>query len=99
MIKPVGHKILVKPDTVETVSKGGIILVDETVNDGKRHVDTGTLVAVGHQAWMGFGDSQPWAKVGDRIVFERYGGSKYTDGDIEYRIMNDEDIDAIIKEA
>ena len=98
MIKPVGHRVLVKPEIVEEVSKGGIILAPTARDAEQRGVMTGEVVAVGPQAWDGFSDGKPWAEVGDRVVFERYGGLAVTDEEdgLEYRIMNDEDIDAVI---
>ena len=97
-IEPAGHRVLVQPD--ETM-KGyeGVLEIPDSVKD--RHAmaqTTGTVVSVGRTAWKteDFGN-EPWAHVGDRVCFAKYGGlvMKGKDG-IQYRLLNDEDITAII---
>lgn len=94
MIKPAGHRVLVKPDPLDTVSKGGIVLVQDKRSEKAQ--DTGILVAVGPNAWKGFDDGQPWAQTGDRVCFAQYGGTLIKDGGEDYRILNDEDITAVL---
>ena len=50
-------------------------------------------------AWKAFDGGEPWAKVGDRVAFAKYGGFKIEDPDTKevYRLLNDEDITAIIR--
>ena len=98
MISPAGHRVLVKVDEVEKVTKGGIIITD-TIADRKQEAGIyGTVVAVGPTAWKAFDDGQPWAGVGDRVAFAKYGGFIIEDTDEEqYRLLNDEDVVAVIK--
>lgn len=42
---------------------------------------------------------QPWAKVGDRVHFAKYGGYAFDESGESYRLLNDEDITAIIREG
>lgn len=88
---PVGHRVLVIPDPVEEVSKGGLIL-PKTERD-KYEIVTGTVADVGETAFTDFGGT-PWAIIGDRVIFQKYGGFVYTDEDtdVTYRVLNDEDI-------
>ena len=45
------------------------------------------------------GYSKDWAEVGDRVAFAKYGGQPVVGEDgLNYRIMNDEDITAIVSE-
>ena len=108
MIIPVGHRVLVKIDKAETVHKwvvNGKEVEFERVADKKlenAYVNTGELVAIGPQAWKAFGpkfSGEPWAKVGDKVHFSRYSGNFVDDSDtgITYKIMNDEDIVAIVR--
>lgn len=97
--RPAGHRVLVKVDELETQSKGGIILPG---NDKGRKEDaqiTGELVAVGPQAWKEFSDGEPWAKVGDRVLFAKYGGYVAEIDGQKYRVMNDEDITMVVEEV
>lgn len=89
---PLGHRLLVKPDTVETKTQSGIVLVSETTGRDEMAQVKGTLVAVGDGCWKDT-TVQDWAKVGDRIVFGKYSGLPWagTDGE-KYRILNDLDV-------
>jgi co-chaperonin GroES (HSP10) len=94
-LAPAGHRILVKPDEVEEVSKGGIIL-DTRNKDREEHGQCfGTIVGIGPNAWN-IHDGEPWAKVGDRVLFARHGGFAIKISGKLHRVMNDEDITAII---
>jgi len=99
MIIPAGYRVLVKADPIETVSKGGIVVV-ASLEDEKmeRAAQTnGTLVAIGMTVWE---NSVPWAKIGDRVTYIRHAGKPQIDPitEEEYVIINDEDILSIITE-
>ena len=101
MIKPTGHRVLIKPDKVEKTTASGIILnIDEKLEKGG--VQKGLLVDHGNQAWKAFSTDftgKPWANKGDYIYFSRYAGKFVqdpADPDTEYMIMNDEDILGVI---
>lgn len=106
-IEPAGHRVVVFPDPVEEVSKGGIVVVTpDRENQEKRHQQSGTVVAIGNQAFKAFcqetlpdgstkwGD--PWVKVGDRVTYVRWAGRFVKDPvtEIDYLVMNDSDITA-----
>lgn len=103
-----GHKILVKPEVVkeEEVSAGGIVIPkkSETVKMERRGVEKGEVLAVGNTCWKGDNYNsndpawEPWCKVGDKIFFSRYSGKSLFDGDVEYLILNDDDIQCVIKD-
>jgi len=100
MIKPAGHRVLLKADPIETVSKGGIIVVASTEEEKlERAAQTnGTLVQTGQAAWEDY--NAPWASVGDRVSYIRHAGKWINDpvtGE-EYVILNDIDILAIIED-
>lgn len=97
-VLPAGHRVLVKPDPIEKVSEGGIIIQYENKNRVEEAQVTGTVVEVGPQAWKDFSDGTPWAKNGDRVLFAKYGGYAIEIEEEYHRIMNDEDITAIIEE-
>ena len=96
---PAGHRVLVKPDSVEEKSQGGIIIQHANKDRVEEAQVTGTIVAIGPQAWKDFSDGTPWAKVGDRVLFAKFGGFSVSIVGEKHRIMNDEDITAIIEEA
>lgn len=96
-IVPAGHRVLIKPEIVEEKTSGGIILAQTTKDREQQATMRGVVVEVGENAWKAFDDGRPWAKVGDKVVFRKYAGEKIPEGDEEYRVVNDEDVLAIIK--
>lgn len=110
-IYPCGDRILVRPDEIEEKTDGGIV-IPATVADEHMHAQTsGILIAVGPDAWHHFvekgpqgatirGYSKPFANVGDKVMFAKYGGQEVWGKDgVRYRVLNDEDITAVIDEG
>ena len=97
-IEPLDLKVLVRPDTAEEVTKGGIIIPDNTRDKNKFAVTKATLIASGDNAFKEWGIGKAPA-VGSRILMAQYAGArvKGRDGQ-EYILMNDEDVLATIKE-
>lgn len=102
-MEPLDLRVLVLPDTAETVTRGGIIIPEAAAEQKRMAMTFGTLVAVGENAWeeaVARGPHFSRPKVGDRIVFAKYGGTVLTGKDgKEYRLMNDEDVIGRVKEA
>jgi len=111
-ITPAGDRVLVKPDEVEKVTSGGIIIPE---THGERYAlaqTIGVVVAIGPDAWIDHvekdsegrivktqGYSKPFALPGDRVCFAKYGGLQVTGEDGQtYRIINDTDITAKVTE-
>jgi co-chaperonin GroES (HSP10) len=89
---PLGHRLLVLPDSVETKTASGLVLVQETTGRDEMAQVKGVVVAVGAGCWKDT-TSAEWAKPGDRIVFGKYSGLQYKGSDdVKYRILNDLDI-------
>ena len=99
-MKVKGYRILVIPDELEQVSKGGIVyaFTDERVE--KAALQTGRVAGIGNTCWQGEAFSAPWCHVGDRILFSKHAGRFVIDplDDAEYLIMNDTDVLCVIEE-
>ncbi|MGN6671115.1 MAG: co-chaperone GroES [Candidatus Nucleicultricaceae bacterium] len=105
---PIDTQVLIELDSVETVSKGGIIITasDKEIERQKMGKETGIIVAMGGNAFKGFGNPSP--KLGDRVLFKRYAGTEATleNPDIasakivkKMRVMEDVDVRLIIKDV
>lgn len=95
-INPLGDRILLKPFSVEEMNTtaSGIIIPD-TVS--KEKPEQGTVVAVGDGRWEN-GKRVPMdIKVGDKVVFSRYGYEEVKYEGVEYYILKEENILAIIR--
>lgn len=101
MLIPVGNKVLIKIGKIE--DKIGEIYLAPTLSDKEQLAKTrGTVIALGPLAYKEFGEGEPWVQVGDEVYFNKYGGLQHKEeqenGDIiDYRILMDQDIVAIIK--
>jgi chaperonin GroES len=92
MIRPLGDKIVVEPATEEEKTTGGIILPDTA----KQKPQEGKVVAVGTGRMLDDGSRAAMAvKVGDRIVYAKYGGNEVTFDGKDYLILDQDSIYAI----
>ena len=91
-INPVGWRVLVKPQEVKEVSKGGIILTSEVTREREQMGNTtGVVIAMGDQCYAD--EPAPWCAVDDKVIFAKYAGLLYTGKDgCNYRMINDKDI-------
>jgi len=99
---PEGTKLLIKADRTESITKGGIILPETSRDQSQYKVTMATVMAIGPDAVSNFTDpntnEKRAIKVGDRIIFTRYGGAYiYTeDRESDLRIIQDQDVLALI---
>ena len=92
-INPLGDRIVVKPMEAEETTKGGIILPDTAQ---EKPVE-GTIVAAGPGRKSDDGKVvELEVKVGDKVLYGKYGGTEVTIGGEEYLIMRESDIFAIV---
>lgn len=102
MLEVLGHRVLVRPDPVEEVSKGGIVMVaTETAKKLEQNAQIwGTVVQVGPTAYKNEGlGNFPWVSIGDRVAYAKYGGKFIVDEETkeQFVILNDEDIVCRVK--
>ena len=92
-LKPLGDRVIVKPMEAEEKTKGGIILPDTA----KEKPIEGTIVAVGPGRVSDDGKViKMEVKAGDKVLYGKYSGTEVTVDGVEYLIMRESDIFAII---
>ena len=87
-IKPLADRVLVEPSAAEEKTAGGIIIPDTA----KEKPQKGTIVAVG----QGTKDQPMTVKEGDVILYGKYAGTEIHVDGVDYLIMKESDIYAII---
>ena len=87
-IKPLADRVLVEPAKAEETTKSGIIIPDTA----KEKPQKGTVVAVG----PGTKDEPTTVKDGDIVLYGKYAGTEIKIEGIDYLIMRESDILAII---
>jgi len=99
MIEALGHRVIIKPDPVETMSQGGIVLALDERRE-KSETSTGIVIDYGPAAWLDPAmGGEPWVEKGDHVVYAKYAGKFITDPDdnVEYVVINDDAIQARIE--
>jgi chaperonin GroES len=87
-IKPLADRVLVEPMEAETKTASGIIIPD----NAKEKPQKGNVVAVGN----GKKDEPLTVKVGDTVLYGKYGGTELKLEGKDYLMMRESDILAII---
>ena len=96
---PVGYRLLIAmPDVEETFGDSGIIKSSKEI-----HLDTvmstiGLVLDVGGEAYSDKDrfPSGPWCKQGDYVMFRMNTGTRFKVRGKEYRLMNDDSIEAVV---
>lgn len=86
---PLGERIIIKPIEQEQTTRGGIYLPDTA----KEKPQEGEVIAVGPGRATDDGSRIPMElHVGDRVIYSKFAGTEYKDGDDEYLIMRESDV-------
>ena len=94
MLKPLADRVLVKPLEAEEKTSGGILLPDAA----KQKPQRGRVISVGQGKRHEDGSVTPVSvHVGDEVVYGRYAGSDVNHDGKEYKILNSDDILAVVK--
>ena len=88
--KPLGNRVVIEPtETDEQVSAGGIYIPDTA----KEKPQEGKVVAVGPGKLNDDGSrSKIEVSVGDTVVYSKYAGTEYKEGNTEYLIVREDAI-------
>jgi len=92
-IKPLADRVVVKPNEEQEVKQGSIIIPDTA----KEKPMQGAIVAVGPGKISDNGakiDMQ--VKVNDKVLYGKYSGTEVTIDGVDYLIMRESDIFAIL---
>ena len=93
-VRPLHDRIIVRRLEEEEKTKGGIIIPDTA----KEKPIEGKVVAVGTGRLKKDGTKIPMeVKVGDRVLFAKYGGTEVKIGGEEQLMMKEDDVLAIIE--
>ncbi|MBN1857197.1 MAG: co-chaperone GroES [Dehalococcoidia bacterium] len=86
---PIGDRVVIRPIPKEEVSKGGILLPDTV----KEKPQEGEVIAVGLGKLTDDGKRLPMdVAVGNKVIYSKYAGTEFKDGDDELVIMRESDI-------
>ena len=98
---PTGWTVLVKPEYIKDVDLGDgrVLEIVQPERTGIAAVQKGKILALGPDAYRGSRFGEPWCKVGDVVLYARYGGMLVEDPNTLEKLvlLNDEDIKGVFK--
>jgi len=93
MLRPLHDNVVLKKEKVENKTASGIILT----GDVKEQPSFAIVEAVGEGAFVDGKRVPPTVKVGDKVVFKKYSTTEFKFEEVEYLIIAEKDILAIIQ--
>lgn len=104
MIKPILHRIIIKPDNIEDAddvirSARAAGLAVQMDKREQAAIEIGTVVLVGSTCYKEFGTTAEEQGIveGARVFFAKYAGKSVKDKEEKYLAINDEDIIGVIE--
>ncbi len=99
--RPVGYRILIAmPEIEETYADTKVLKTTTIIHQEHIMSIIGLVLDMGDQAYSDverFGN-EPWCKVGDYVMFRANTGTRFKVGGVEYRLMNDDSIEAVVND-
>jgi chaperonin GroES len=92
VLRPIGDRVIVEVEKKEEKTAGGIVLPDGAQEKPQK----GKVIAVGEGKILEDGSRSPMdVKVGETVIFSKYGGTEIKQVDRELVILRQDDIYAI----
>jgi chaperonin GroES len=98
--EPVGYKLLIAVPELSEKTEGGVYMPDSLKQAEETASIIGYVLKVGSVAYSDparFPDG-PWCKAGDFIIFRSYSGTRFKVMGKEFRIINDDTVEAVVED-
>ncbi len=92
-IKPLADRVVIKMIEAEETTKGGIILAAAA----KEKPQVAEVVAVGPGGVVDGEKVEMYLNVGDKVLLSKYAGTEVKIDDVEYTILRQSDVLAIVE--
>ena len=97
---PTGYRILILPFSQKAMTKGGIALAESYVEKERLSTNVGYVVGLGPDAYKDKNKfpNGAWCKEKDWIIFGRYAGARIKIEGGDLRLLNDDEVLAVIQD-
>lgn len=93
-IRPLNDRVVVRRLAADSTSSGGIVIPDTAAEKPIQ----GEVIAVGKGKVLDNGDLRPiGVKVGERVLFAKYGGNEVKIGGEEFLVLREDDIMGVLE--
>ncbi|HEY7822189.1 MAG TPA: co-chaperone GroES [Acidimicrobiia bacterium] len=98
--EPVGYKLLIAVPEMSEKTEGGVYMPDKLKSAEETASIIGYVIKVGSAAYSDEGrfPDGPWCKEGDFIIFRSYSGTRFKVMGKEFRIINDDTVEAVVED-
>ena len=96
-----GYRVLIAlPNVDETFGESGLVKASSTLREEYILSTVGAVIDMGAEAYSDTDrfPNGPWCKVGDYVMFRANTGTRFKVGKQEYRLMNDDSIEAVVND-
>lgn len=94
-LRPLGDKVVIKAQKQEEKTKSGIVL---PATAEKEKPEQGEIIAIGPGKMSDDGKIIPMSlKVGDTVLFQKYGPTEVKIDDVEYLVVSESDVLAVVE--
>lgn len=95
---PKGYRLLIAVPKVSDKTAGGVIMPDDIKTREETASILGLVLKVGSDAYADASrfPTGAWCKEGDYVVFRSYSGTRFKIGDEEFRLINDDTVEAVV---
>ena len=96
--QPKGYRILIAVPTVEEKTKGGILLPDSLKTKEETASIVGQVLDMGHDCYSDPDrfPNGPYCAEGNWVMFRAYSGTRFKVGGKEFRLINDDTVEAVV---
>jgi len=94
-IRPLGDRLVVEPQELESKTAGGILIPDTADKDKPMQ---GTVLAIGQGRYVDGKMLPLQVKVGDKVLFGKYAGTNIKFSEKEFLVMREEDVMGVVEE-
>jgi co-chaperonin GroES (HSP10) len=100
MPDPKGYKILIALPEIEEQTKGGVFLPEERRRQEETASIVGFVLELGDLCYKDKAKfpTGPWCEKGDFILFRSYSGTRFKIDGKEFRLINDDTVEAVIQD-
>ena len=97
---PKGYKLLIALPEIDEATEGGIIKSAQSQHEESISTVVGFVLKAGPDAYSSFTrfPSGPYCKEGDWVVFRAFSGTRIKIHGKEFRIINDDTVEAVVED-
>jgi len=98
--EPKGYKLLIALPEVEEATEGGIIKSAQSQHEEAISTIVGWVMSMGPDSYANYSrfPNGPYCEVGDWVVFRAFSGTRIKIHGKEFRLINDDTVEAVVED-